>query len=351
MSKKLKKWYYSSAAAGVMDDRRSAASGICRFPAHRLMDNMASEKATLYWRFCKQMKEKLIEIKQDRPGFDHFIGSWFCRNNVSLLVDVGPANTAARLLESLEELGIQEVDYILLTHIHIDHAGALADVLARYPMARVVCHEKGISNLVDPSRLWAGSLDVLGEIAQFYGEPKGVAENRIIPHTACAVNGLRVIETPGHAAHHLSFAYEGRLFSGEAAGNFLMVNGKEYLRPATPPRFFLHVFLESVDRLLALEDQPICYAHFGKAESSHRMLSRFREQVLSWESWIREEFSRGEENLEKRSVGALLAKDLNLEAFVDMDAATKQREKNFIANAVRGFIGYFRESRRETGSV
>lgn len=293
------------------------------------------------------MEETLIEIKQDRPGFDHFVGSWFCRNDLALLVDVGPANTAARLLNSLAQLDVGKIDYILLTHIHIDHAGALADVLARYPMARVICHEKGIPNLVDPSRLWAGSLDVLGETAELYGEPRAVEENRLIPHTSCSLHGLQVIETPGHAAHHLSFTYQGRLFPGEAAGNFLVVNEKEYLRPATPPRFFLHVFLESVDRLLSLGDQPICYAHFGRAESSHQMLKRFRDQVLWWKDWISEELSSGEEDIERRCVDALLARDPNLAPFADMGPATREREEGFIANAVRGFVGYFRENGRE----
>ena len=292
------------------------------------------------------MEEKLIEITQDLPGFDQFIGSWLCRKELTLLVDVGPANTAGRLLESLAELDVDKIDYILLSHIHIDHAGALADVLERYPMAQAVCHEKGISNLADPARLWAGSLDVLGEVAELYGEPKAVPAERLVPHTSCPADGVAVIETPGHAAHHLSFTYDGRLFSGEAAGNFFIVNGKEYLRPATPPRFFLPVFLESVDRLLSLDDQPICYAHFGRAPSSHRMLKRFRSQVLAWEEWIRQEFIPGKQETEERCVDALLAKDPNLAAFEEMDPATRARERNFIANAVRGFVGYFLEESR-----
>jgi len=292
------------------------------------------------------MEEKLIEIKQDRHGFDKFIGSWFCRNKLAILADVGPANTADRLLESLARLDVEKIDYILLTHIHIDHAGALADVLARYPMARVICHEKGIPNLLDPSKLWAGSLKVLGEIAELYGEPKPIPGDRIVPHSSCPVNDVRVIETPGHAAHHLSFTYGERLFSGEAAGNFLIINGKEYLRPATPPRFFLEVFLESVDHLLSLDDQPIYYAHFGRAESSRRMLKRFRDQILSWKEWIRQEITAGENDLEKRCVDALLSKDPNLFAFEEMDPATKERERSFIANAVRGFLGFFSENSR-----
>jgi glyoxylase-like metal-dependent hydrolase (beta-lactamase superfamily II) len=290
--------------------------------------------------------ETLIEIKQDRPGFDGFIGSWLFQDDLILLVDVGPANTCGRLMESLSGLGIEKIDYILLTHIHLDHAGALADVLAQYPMAKVVCHEKGITNLVDPSRLWRGSLKVLGRIAESYGEPKPVPADRLVPHTRAHVRGVTVIETPGHAQHHLSFTCRNRLLPGEAAGTFMMAGGEEYLRPATPPRFFLEVFLESVGRLLSLEDQPIFYAHFGQAESSHRMLRRFWAQILSWRDWIQEEIAFGEEDLENRCVEALLSKDPNLAALAKMDRPTRERERYFIGNAVKGFLGFFREGER-----
>lgn len=289
------------------------------------------------------MEETLIEIKQDRDGFDQFVGSWLCRDGLTLLADVGPANSAGRLLGALERLHVDRIDWILLSHIHIDHAGALAAVLERYPMAKVVCHEKAVPNLVDPARLWAGSEKVLGEVAALYGKPAPVRKDLIVPHTECVIKGVTIIETPGHAPHHLSFTYEGRLFSGEAAGNYWMVEGKEYLRPATPPRFFLEVFLKSVERLLSLDDQPILYAHFGKACNSHRMLTRFRDQILCWRTWIQEEISSGAEELERRCVDTLLSKDPNLEAFDRMDGATQQRERNFIANAIRGFLGFFSE--------
>jgi glyoxylase-like metal-dependent hydrolase (beta-lactamase superfamily II) len=290
--------------------------------------------------------ETLIEIKQDRRGFDGFIGSWLYQDDLTLLVDVGPANTSGRLMEGLAALHADRIDYILLTHIHLDHAGALADVLARYPMARVICHEKGAANLVDPARLWRGSLKVLGEIAESYGKPKPVPLDRIVPHTRAQARGVTVIETPGHAQHHLSFSCGKRLFPGEAAGTFMMVGGEEYLRPATPPRFFLEVFLESVDRLLALEDQPIFYAHFGQAQSSHVMLKRFRAQVLSWKGWIQQEIDLGGEDLERRCVEALLSKDQNLAGLEKMDGPTQEREHHFIGNAVKGFLGFFSETSR-----
>jgi glyoxylase-like metal-dependent hydrolase (beta-lactamase superfamily II) len=289
------------------------------------------------------MEEHLIAIRQDRPGFDEFIGSWLCRDGITVLVDVGPAKTAKRLIAGLEARGVESVDYILLSHIHIDHAGALADLLDRYPKAVAVCHEKGVESLVSPHKLWQGSRKVLGHLAELYGEPRPVPSERLVPHTGLASHRLKVIETPGHAPHHLSFCYGGRLFSGEAGGNYFLVGEEEYLRPATPPRFFLDVFLESVDRLLSLEDQPICYAHFGKGRSSKALLGRFRQQVLQWKAWISEHAESGLADPVEDCVEMLLQRDQNLKAFSRMPPGAQAREREFMANAVKGFIGYFQE--------
>ncbi len=287
----------------------------------------------------------LIGIDQGRPGFEDFVGSWLCKSQVNILVDVGPFNTAHKLISSLEREGVEHIDYVLLTHIHIDHAGALAPLLDRFPTAMAVCHEKGLRYLIEPSRLWEGSLQVLGDLAVMYGRPEPVEPERLIAHTDFSLKGMQVIETPGHAPHHLSFGYEGKIFSGEAAGNYLKVNGREYLRPATPPRFFFHVFMESVDRLLSLPDQSLCYAHFGEAESSHQLLKRFKEQLIRWEGIIRKEFEQGQEGLLVRCLEALLAEDPELGAFYKMETECQERERTFIMNAVKGFVGFFNEGK------
>ena len=286
----------------------------------------------------------LIEIKQKIPGYDHFIGSWVCRGDINLVVDVGPANSVGRLIETLMEMNIKRVDYVLVTHIHIDHAGGLGGFLEHFPKARVVCHEKGIRHLVDPSRLWEGSQKVLGEIAEAYGCPQAVKEEMCIPHAQARIKNLVVIETPGHAPHHLSFSYGGNLFAGEAGGNYFSVLDTDYLRPATPPRFFLKNFLESVDRLMALEDQHICYAHFGDAQNSRQMLKRFRAQIFRWKELIQKEMSAGSDDLMMRCVNSLLEKDPDLKAFKLMEPDTQKRERFFVANSVRGYIEFLQNA-------
>jgi glyoxylase-like metal-dependent hydrolase (beta-lactamase superfamily II) len=287
---------------------------------------------------------RLIEIPQALPGYNSFIGSWLYRGDVNILADVGPAASASRLIESLSGQGVHHIDYILLTHIHIDHAGGLSACLEHFPMARIMCHRKGIRHLVDPSRLWEVSVSVLGEIARAYGRPMPVPEDAFIPHTDIPMADLTVIETPGHAPHHLSFSFRGHLFAGEAAGNYCAGPAWDYLRPATPPRFFLEVFLESLDRLMALKDQHIGYAHFGEARSSHEMLARFRAQVLRWRDVIQEEIARDLNDVVGRCVHRLLEEDPDLRAHQFMEPDVQQRERFFIGNSVRGYLGFLQDS-------
>ena len=310
-------------------------------------------RAPQAWALCvaralsNNMDDLLIQIEQDMPGFNPFFGAWLIVDNTTLLVDVGPASTSRRLIESLKELVPEGVDYILLTHIHIDHAGALGPILDAFPAAKAVCHEKAVEHLVDPSGLWNGSVKVLGDLARTYGKPEPVPRERLIPHTECNIDNLTVLETPGHAVHHLSYSYMGRLFVGEAAGNYLKVGDLDYLRPATPPRFFLHLFLKSIELLLELEDQPIRYAHFGEAASSHRMLRTFRDQLLLWESLIAGLVSKHEndEDITEKAIDLLLKRDPNLAAFYLMDPDTQKRERLFMANGIKGFVEFLRERR------
>jgi glyoxylase-like metal-dependent hydrolase (beta-lactamase superfamily II) len=186
---------------------------------------------------------------------------------------------------------------------------------------------------------------VLGEIAESFGRYTPVTEKTCIPHTQAHVDSLAVIETPGHAPHHLSFSYKGNLFAGEACGNYYSVGDTDYLRPATPPKFFLDVFLGSLDRLMALGVHHIRYAHFGDAPNSCQMIERFHAQILRWKEMIQEEMSGGSDDLLTRCMDHLLEQDPDLAGFKHMDPETQDREKFFAANSIRGFIDFLQDAR------
>ena len=173
----------------------------------------------------------LLNLPQTMEGFNPFIGSWIVTGKPCIVVDVGPASSVRLLIDFLRTRNIRRVDYVLLSHIHIDHAGGIGPFLQAFPDARVVVHERGVRHVVEPGKLWEGSVQTLGNMAEAYGEIAPAPESALIPHTQCKVDGLTVLKTPGHAPHHLAFAYRGTLFAGEAAGIYLPDLGPDYLRP------------------------------------------------------------------------------------------------------------------------
>lgn len=287
----------------------------------------------------------LIDLDQPLPGQREFISCWLARRDgLAFIVDPGPRSTAPLLVERLRELGVTRLDYILLTHIHLDHAGGTAQVAAAFPEARVVCHQNGAQHLVEPQRLWKGSCAVLGAAAQVYGEPVPVAADAFAPADALARAGIAVIPTPGHAPHHLCYLHDGTLFVGEAAGTtHPLPGGVRYLRPATPPRFFLEVALESLDRLLALEPEParLAFGHYGLVEGQSRAVLRAaRAQFVAWVDALREERRAGEHGLAERFHARLLASDPHYAAFERLPADMQERELAFTRQTMSGMAGY-----------
>ncbi len=182
-------------------------------------------------------KLSLITLVPPIIGFEDFISVWLYQGEITFMVDVGPVSTANALLDILDQHEIENIDYILLTHLHLDHAGGIGAVTERFPKTPIVCHATGISHLVDPSRLWEGTLKALGSIGEAYGQIQPVPKDRLTDSAVFISHELKSINTPGHAQHHVSYRFRNFLFSGEAGGViFQFATGRPYLRPSTPPR-------------------------------------------------------------------------------------------------------------------
>lgn len=291
----------------------------------------------------------LIPLKQKIEGLDRFISSWIFKGETCFLVDVGPGASASQLLAALKELEIERLDFIFLTHVHIDHAGGIGKLVHDYPEAKVICHPAGVNHLAHPEKLWEGSKKVLGELALHYGEIDPVPASHILSCDEFKREGFQIIKTPGHAVHHMSIVHNGYLFAGEAAGVFRDLGNRLYLRPSTPPRFILEEAVASIDRLLELGDREICYAHFGIHRSSKEMLTRYRQQIYLWRDVISEQMRIGEgNNLIDRCRDALLERDSLFRALSELGQAERNRELYFLGNNIRGFVEYL-SSKAENG--
>jgi len=304
----------------------------------------------------------LIDLDQDLPGQRRFISCWVSiGEDLVFIVDPGPPSTAPHLIARLEGLGVSRLDFILLTHIHLDHGGCTAAVLRRWPDAKVICHEKGRPHLADPTRLWQGSLSVLGHKAEVYGQPAPVPPGALAGFDTLGERGVETIPTPGHAPHHVTFRHGGHLFLGEAAGTFSDLGAGPrsedyYLRPATPPRFFPEVARASLDRLLALDPLPdrLLFAHHGDFSGDvGKLLTTARDQLALWVDTVAATLAdlRGLPHSEQPADEAALM-DLIATRLVGIDSRfargselpddIRRRERDFTNQTLRGVLGYLR---------
>jgi glyoxylase-like metal-dependent hydrolase (beta-lactamase superfamily II) len=279
-------------------------------------------------------------------GFADFISAWLVKGPPAFLVDVGPASTAEQLIQAIETLRVSRLDFILITHVHLDHAGAVGRIAARFPTAQIVCHPKAIAHLVEPTKLWEGTRKVLGSVADAYGPMEPLPAERIVSAEGFTVDGIEAVLTPGHAPHHVSYVSPSALFAGEACGvHYTLAGGREYMRPATPPTFFMNTALESMDQLIARAPGRMVVGHHGMKPNGFGLLARHRKQLLFWEQWMSAHIEQyaAEESVGRCAEG-LLAEDPLLSAFSLFPASAQARERYFLQNSVSGFLGWLKNS-------
>jgi glyoxylase-like metal-dependent hydrolase (beta-lactamase superfamily II) len=208
------------------------------------------------------------------------------------LIECGPALTVETVLAGLATLGLDAGDlaHLVLTHIHLDHAGGAGDIAAAFPQATIVVSEHGARHLADPTRLNASSAQVYGPLFDtVYGACTPVPAERlrtIGDRGELDIGGGRVLEllhTPGHAKHHLGVVDPtiGAVFSGDSVG--VKLPGMRSIRPATPPpEFHLDAALASLERYRSREPERIYLAHYGPTGPANEVLDEAGHQLRRW---------------------------------------------------------------------
>lgn len=193
-------------------------------------------------------------------------------DNELALIETGPTSTRGNLEAGLTAagFGLGEVSRVIVTHIHLDHAGAAGGILRDCPNARLSVHPAGLPHLVDPSRLVASATRIYGDrMDELWGPIAPAPEDRIDAvrdgqSLRAGGRDLRVIFTPGHARHHLALFDEttGTLFSGDAGG--VRIQGTRFAVPPTPPpEFDIDAWQTSIKAMLAVRPARLALTHFG----------------------------------------------------------------------------------------
>lgn len=287
----------------------------------------------------------LLHLQPPIPGYNKFIGPYLLSGEKNAVVDTGPTAAIPSLLSALKKTGIspEHIDYIVFTHIHIDHAGGAGAAARAMPNAKVLAHSRAHEHLINPTALWEASLKVLGDYAVKSGPIEPVSEDRIMDAADQMKLDLghdMVIEiylTPGHAVHHLSLFDRANsvLLAGEAAG--VCINGA--LRMATPPPFRLEETLSSVDKLIALEPRKLCYSHFGCYDNGLERLILYRRKLLAWYEVINSAAKKG--NNPEEILKVLREKDSDLDYLDKLDSEVYSRELSLLVNSIRGIAGNY----------
>jgi glyoxylase-like metal-dependent hydrolase (beta-lactamase superfamily II) len=207
------------------------------------------------------------------------------------ILDPGPASTLETLRAELQSRGlsVSDLNAILLTHIHLDHAGASGSLLRENPNLRVFVHSNGAAHLADPSKLLASAGRLWGDdLPRLFGETLAVPEQNIqilegAETLMAGTRKLEVIYTPGHASHHVTYfdEREGVAFAGDTAG-IRIANGP-YIMPATPPPDIdLAVWEQSFAAILDRQPSKLFVTHFGYAENPAKHIADFRERLHLW---------------------------------------------------------------------
>ena len=210
--------------------------------------------------------------------------AYYLRGTRHALIETGTSLSAPYIVQALPGV---ELNYIFVTHVHLDHAGGAGELARRYPHAPVIVHPRGRRHLIDPTRLMESVRKATGEMFALYGEAIPIDAERV--HEAddgeCFDLGdgviIEAIYSPGHAPHHLCFfePKERMLFAGDAAGAFR--NGKLYCTTA-PPSFDLELNLATIKRLRSLRPKRIFYTHFGPADDADRLLASYADLLKRW---------------------------------------------------------------------
>jgi Zn-dependent hydrolases, including glyoxylases len=297
------------------------------------------------------LPENIALVDDYHLGRPQVVGTYVLLGENPVIVDPGPASVLPNLETGLRQIGLEFSDLhgIVLSHIHLDHAGATGSLVRYFPHLKVYVHHRGAPHLIAPDKLLRSATRIYGgQMDYLWGEFLPVPAEAVVTLSGgetirIAGRTLRVFDAPGHASHHLIYLDEatGAAWVGDTTG--LRMPGYTYVRPATPPPDIdLEAWRRTLDMLLALHPRMLLLTHFGPAHDPERHIAEMWEHTTRWAETVRASLERGDDEATAAAQLAALA-----DAEMGADAGEAVRQQYAQAGAVEmswhGLARYWRK--------
>lgn len=221
-----------------------------------------------------------------------FISIYLVIDEKVSLIETGPACSHSNLVEGITKAGLtlDDIDYIIPTHIHLDHFGGGGHIMEVCQNAKALVHPKAYKHVSQIDSWWQGSRDFLGDIADLYGKPKPISESRLISadegyELSLGKFTIKALHTPGHAPHHITWIYGNDAFVGDSAG--LWYSDLDQSFPVTPGYYRHDLAIESIEKMRVLDFDYLFYTHFGPRTATN-VMSQTRDEFELWMKIVKE---------------------------------------------------------------
>jgi len=273
--------------------------------------------------------------------------------NGVVIVDPGPGSALTILLSRLRELGVsaRDIREILLTHVHLDHAGATGALVKQNPSIRVLVHEKGAKHIIDPERLLRSAARIYGDDMQrLWGEcipvsPANVTALVGSEHLSLGGRRFRVMYTPGHAIHHVAYLdlLTGVAFVGDTAG--VRIRSSSIVPATPPPDIDLENWRRSLEQIRGWQPGRLFLTHFGPADSVDWHLSEFKERLERWADTVRASIEReGNDEENAREFAHRATSELRAELKVETEKLSRYELSAGFMDSWYGLARYWRKA-------
>ena len=241
----------------------------------------------------RKLDDQVSIIDTMALGRSEVVAAYLVSGKESALIDMGYQSSAKSVINDLEENGIgaDNIDYLLPTHVHLDHSGGCGSLAEKFVNASIRVHPKGMPHLADPSKLWVGAGELFGaRLMERYGKPQPIARSRlreVNDDEEISLGGgltLRSLWTPGHASHHLSYELEGTgsVATGDAVG--MVYPNVPVLIPTTPPTSFnLSLAIGSMERIRDTRPTRLLTPHYGVVVDATNLIADNIRALNEWE--------------------------------------------------------------------